>query len=89
MQEVDSSVLAQATMRSMGRYELGWLQALVAQDAPGQAPKLAFAPPRDDDEGTQGGIFIGELPMPRAVWWLILVCLELLRPVALLWMPSV
>ena len=27
-------MLAQATMRAMGRYELGWLQALVTQDAP-------------------------------------------------------
>jgi len=53
-------VLAQASMRTMGRYELGWLQAVVMQDAPDQAPKLAFAPPRDDDEGTEGGIFIGD-----------------------------
>jgi len=54
-------VLAQASMRTMGRYELGWLQAVVMQDGPDQAPKLAFAPPRDDDEGTEGGIFIGDV----------------------------
>ena len=64
-------MLAQATMRAMGRYELGWLQALVTQDAPNQAPRLAFAPPRDDDEGTEGGIYIGESPMLRAVRWLL------------------
>ena len=67
MQEVDSSVLAQASMRAMGRYELGWLQALVTQDTPDQVPKLAFAPPRDDDEGTEGGIFIGGSPIPLLV----------------------
>lgn len=52
-------MLAQASMRAMGKYELGWLQALVTQDAPHQAPRLAFAPQRDDDEGTEAGIFIG------------------------------
>ena len=60
MQEVDSSVLAQASMRVMGKYELGWLQALVTQDAPDHAARLAPAPAQDDDEGTEGGIFIGE-----------------------------
>ena len=72
-------MLAQATMRAMGRYELGWLQALVTQDAPDRAPKLTFAPPRDDDEGTEGGIFIGESLMPHAVRWKAL-CSDLLRP---------
>lgn len=60
-------MLAQASMRAVGRYELGWLQALVTQDAPDQAPKLAFAPPRDDDEGTEGGIFIGAQPVLSSV----------------------
>ena len=78
MQEVDSSVLAQASMRAVGRYELGWLQALVAQDAPDQAPKLAFAPPRDDDEGTEGGIFIGGPPILRVAGWPVHRCQYLL-----------
>ena len=64
MQEVESSVLSQAAMRAIGRYEMGWLQALVTQDAPDQAPKLAFAAQADEDEGTQGGIFIGGAPFP-------------------------
>ena len=64
MQEVESSVLSQAAMRAIGRYEMGWLQALVTQDAPDQAPKLAFAAQADEDEGTQGGIFIGGAPLP-------------------------
>ena len=64
MQEVESSVLSQAAMRAIGRYEMGWLQALVTQDAPNQAPKLAFAAQADEDEGTQGGIFIGGAHLP-------------------------
>ena len=64
VQEVESSVLSQAAMRVIGRYEMGWLQALVTQDAPDQAPKLAFAAQADEDEGTQGGIFIGGAPLP-------------------------
>ncbi|CAK0764272.1 hypothetical protein CVIRNUC_003141 [Coccomyxa viridis] len=61
--EVESSVLSQAAMRVIGRYEMGWLQALVTQDAPDQAPKLAFAAQADEDEGTQGGIFIGDVKL--------------------------
>ena len=57
-------MLSQAAMRAIGRYEMGWLQALVTQDAPDQAPKLAFAAQADEDEGTQGGIFIGGAPFP-------------------------
>ena len=64
MQEVESSVLSQAAMRSIGRYEMGWLQATYTQDAPDQAPKLAFVAQADEDEGTQGGIFIGGAPLP-------------------------
>ena len=64
MQEVESSVLSQAAMRAIGRYEMGWLQAMVTQDAPDEAPKLAFAAQADEDEGTQGGIFIGGAPLP-------------------------
>ncbi len=60
MQEVDSSVLAQTSMRVMGKYELGWMQALVTQNASNGTARLAPAPARDDDEGTEGGIFIGE-----------------------------
>ena len=67
MQEVESSVLSQAAMRAIGRYEMGWLQALVTQDAPDQAPKLAFAAQADEDEGTQGGIFIGGAHLPPAL----------------------
>ena len=62
VQEVESNVLSQAAMRAIGGYEMGWLQALVAQDVPDQAPRLAFAAQADEAEGTQGGIFIGGVP---------------------------
>ena len=67
-------MLAQASMRVMGKYELGWLQALITQDAPDHAARLAPAPVRDDDEGTEGGIFIGKqdffvlCPLPPCHW---------------------
>ena len=67
VQEVESSVLSQAAMRPIGRYEMGWLQALVSQDAPDQAPKLAFAAQADEDEGTQGGFYIGVALSPPAL----------------------